>query len=170
MAAYAWPAIVGTSRARAPKDQLMLYAEDLEIGRCFPFRSYPIEQTEIIEFAERFDPIFIHIDPVAAANGPFGGVIASGLHTMAIYQRLIVEAMWWQVAGVAGRRIESEFERPVRPGMTLTGQAEIAAVAFRPEKNNALVTVRSYLTDGSKPVLSVSLDAVIHSRPDHRQP
>lgn len=147
----------------------MLYAEDLAIGRCFPFRAYLIEQAEIIDFAERFDPLFIHIDPAAAANGPFGGIIASGLHTMAIYQRLIVEAMWSQVAGVAGRRIESEFERPVRPGTTLTGQAEIAAVALRPEKKNALVTVRSYLTDGNKPVLSVSLDAVVHTRPEHRQ-
>lgn len=147
----------------------MLHAEDLTIGQRFPFRSYLIEQAEIIAFAERFDPLFIHVDPVAAADGPFGGLIASGLHTMAIYQRLIVEAMWSQVAGVAGRRIESEFERPVRPGMTLSGEAEIAAVAFRPEKKTALVTVRSYLADGRKPVLSVSLDAVIHMRPDHRR-
>ncbi|EKS38228.1 MaoC/PaaZ C-terminal domain-containing protein [Afipia broomeae] len=148
----------------------MLYAEDLTVGQRFPFRTYPIEQAEIIEFAERFDPLFIHIDPVAAANGPFGGLIASGLHTTAIYQRLIVEAMWRQVAGVAGTRIESRFQRPVRPGMTLTGQAEIAAIALRPEKRNAVVTVRSQITDGTDTVLSVVLDAVIHSRPDHPRP
>lgn len=47
----------------------MLYAEDLTIGQRFPFRTYPIEQAEIIDFAERFDPLFIHIDPVAAAKG-----------------------------------------------------------------------------------------------------
>lgn len=148
----------------------MLYAEDLTVGQRFPFRTYPIEQAEIIEFAERFDPLFIHIDPVAAANGPFGGLIASGLHTTAIYQRLIVEAMWRQVAGVAGTRIESRFQRPVRPGRTLTGQAEIAAIALRSEKKNAVVTVRSQITDGTDTVLSVVLDAVIHSRPDHPRP
>lgn len=147
----------------------MLYAEDLTIGRRFPFRAYLIEQAEIIEFAERFDPLFIHVDPVAAANGPFGGIIASGLHTLAIYQRLVVEAMWSQVAGVAGRRIESEFQRPVRPGMTLTGQAEIATVTHRPGRNDAVVTVRSQITDGTKPVLSMILDAVIYARPEHRQ-
>lgn len=147
----------------------MLYAEDLTIGRRFPFRAYLIEQAEIIEFAERFDPLFIHVDPVAAANGPFGGIIASGLHTLAIYQRLVVEAMWSQVAGVAGRRIESEFQRPVRPGMALTGQAEIATVTHRPGRNDAVVTVRSQITDGTKPVLSVILDAVIYARPEHRQ-
>jgi len=148
----------------------MLYAEDLTVGQCFPFRAYPIGEAEIIEFAERFDPLFIHIDPVAAANGPFGGLIASGLHTTAIYQRLIVEAMWRQVAGIAGTRIESRFQRPVRPGMTLTGQAEIAAIVHRPEKKNAVITIRSQITDGTDTVLSVVLDAVIHSRPDHPQP
>ncbi len=148
----------------------MLYAEDLTVGQRFPFRAYPIGQAEIIEFAERFDPLFIHVDPVAAKNGPFGGIIASGLHTTAIYQRLIVEAMWWQVAGVAGTRIESRFQRPVRPGMTLTGHAEIAEIALRPERKNAVITIRSQLTDGTDTVLSVVLDAVIHLRPDHPQP
>ena len=148
----------------------MLYAEDLTVGQRFPFRGYPIEQAEIIDFAERFDPLFIHVDPVAAAKGPFGGLIASGLHTTAIYQRLIVEAMWWQVAGVAGTRIESKFQRPVRHGMTLTGHAEIAAIAHRPERKNAVITIRSQITDGTDTVLSVVLDAVIHSRPDHPQP
>lgn len=147
----------------------MLYAEDLTIGQRFPFRTYLIEQAEIIEFAERFDPLFIHMDPVAAANGPFGGIIASGLHTIGIYQRLVVEAMWSQVAGVAGRRIESDFRRPVRPGMSLTGAAEIAAIAHRPDRNDAVVTVRSEITDGTKPVLSVLLEAVVHGRPEQRR-
>lgn len=148
----------------------MLYAEDLTVGQRFPFRSYLLEEAEIIEFARRYDPLFIHMDPEAAAKGPFGGLIASGLQTLAIYQRLIVEAMWEQVAGVAGAGIESRFMRPVRPGMTLTGHAEIAALVNRPERNNAVVTVKSQITDGTRQVLSVSLDAVIHSKAGHRQP
>lgn len=148
----------------------MLYAEDLAIGQRFPFRNYLLEESEIIDFARRYDPLFIHMDPAAAAEGPFGGLIASGLQTLAIYQRLVVEAMWTHIAGVAGAGIESRFLRPVRPGMTLTGYAEIAALVHRPERNNAVVTVKSQITDGTRQVLSVSLDAVIHSRKGHRQP
>lgn len=148
----------------------MLYAEDLAIGQRFPFRDYRLEEAEMIEFAKRYDPLFIHTDPEAAAKGPFGGLIASGLQTLAIYQRLIVEAMWERVAGVAGAGIESRFLRPVRPGMTLTGEAEIAALVHRPERHNAVVTVKSRITDGTEQVLSVSLDAVVHSRAGHRQP
>ena len=148
----------------------MFYAEDLTIGQRFPFRTYLIEEAEIIEFAKRFDPVFIHVDPVAAASGPFGGIIASGFHTMAIYQRLVVEAVWSQVAGLAGRRIETDFRRPVRPGTSLTGEAEITAIELRPDRNDAVITVRSQITDGTKPVLSVLLDAVIYARPEQRQP
>ena len=148
----------------------MLYAEDLTIGQRFPFRTYLLDEAEIIEFARKYDPLFIHTDPAAAAKGPFNGLIASGLQTLAIYQRLDVGSVWTQVAGVAGAGIESRFLRPVRPGMTLTGYAEIAALVHRPERNNAVVTVKSQITDGTKQVLSVSLDAVIHSRKGHRQP
>jgi hypothetical protein len=52
--------------------------------------------------------------------------------------------------------------------MILTGHAEIAALRHRPERNNAIVTVKSQITNGAEQVLSVSLDAVIHSRAGHR--
>ena len=147
----------------------MLYAEDLAVGQRFQFGSYEISEEEILRFARQYDPVPIHTDKEAAAKGPFGGLIASGLQTLAIYQRLIVEAMWVRVAGVAGAGVESRFLIPVRPGMTLTGQAEIAALVHRPERNNAVVTVKSRITDGTEQVLSVSLDAVVHSRAGHRQ-
>jgi len=142
----------------------MLYAQDIEIGRRFPFSTYRMEEAEIIEFANRFDPLSIHNDPAAAKDGPFNGLIASGLHTMAVYQRLIVEAMWWQVAGIAGKRFEIDLQRPVRPGMVLTGCAKITNMVLRPERNDAFMTIRSEVTDGNKTVLLVTLEALIHAR------
>ncbi len=147
----------------------MLYAQDLIVGQRFPFGTYRMEQAEIIDFATRYDPLFIHIDPEAAAKGPFGGLIASGLHTMAVYQRLIAEALWSKVAGIAGKRFEIDMQRPVRPGFVLTGQAEIVEISPRPERNDALLTVRSRIingTDDSKPMLSVRVEAVVRARTD----
>ena len=143
----------------------MLYAQDMEIGRRFPFGTYRMEDTEIIEFANRFDPLFIHNDPEAAKTGPFGGLIASGLHTMAVYQKLIAEAMWQKVAGIAGKRFEIDLLRPVRPGTVLTGDAEIIAITHRPERKDAIFTIRSDVTDGNKSVLAVRLDALVQARP-----
>ncbi|MBN8981805.1 MAG: hypothetical protein J0I29_11115 [Rhizobiales bacterium] len=144
----------------------MLYAQDIEIGRIFPFGTYRMEEAEILDFANKYDPLFIHNDPAAAKNGPFGGIIASGLHTMAVYQRLIAEALWWHVAGIAGKRFEIDLQRPVRPGMVLTGQAQIVDIVHRPEKKDAIFTIRSEVTDGTKPVVLIKLDALIAARPD----
>lgn len=143
----------------------MLYAQDLTVGQRFAFGSYPMEEAEIVEFATRYDPLYIHIDREAAAKGPFGGLIASGLHTMAVYQRLIAEAMWWKVAGIAGKRFEIDLQRPVRPGMVLTGYAEIEDIVMRPERNDALMFLRAVVTDGAKTVLSLRLESLIHARP-----
>ncbi|MCO5129616.1 MAG: hypothetical protein M9932_03510 [Xanthobacteraceae bacterium] len=143
----------------------MLYAQDLTVGQRFPFGTYRMEEAEIIEFATRYDPLYIHIDPEAAAKGPFGGVIASGLHTMAVYQRLVAEALWWKVAGIAGKRFEIDLQRPVRPGTVLTGHAEIESITPRPERNDALMTLRAVITDGSKPMLSLRLESLIQMRP-----
>jgi acyl dehydratase len=72
----------------------MLYAEDLAVGQRFQLGTYTIGEAELLEFARKYDPVPIHTDPDAAAAGPFGGLIASGFNTIAIYQRLVVEAVW----------------------------------------------------------------------------
>ena len=90
----------------------MLYAEDLAVGQRFEFGSYTISEEEILRFAQQYDPVPIHIDKEAAAKGPFGGLIASGFNTLAIYQRLIVEAVWSKVAGIVGRSFDVRLFRP----------------------------------------------------------
>jgi acyl dehydratase len=140
----------------------MLYAEDLTVGQRFPFDSYTMEEAEIVEFATRFDPLYIHIDRDAAAKGPFGGLIASGLHTMAVYQRLAAAAVWSQVVGIAGKRFEIDLLRPVRPGAVLTGYAEVASLARREGRNDAILTLRSEVTDGGKTVLALRVESLIY--------
>jgi acyl dehydratase len=90
----------------------MFYAEDLAVGQRFELGSYTISEEGIVGFAKQYDPVPIHTDKDAAATGPFGGLIASGFNTLAIYQRLIVEAVWTQVAGIVGRSFR--FAYPVR--------------------------------------------------------
>ena len=47
---------------------------------------------EIVRFARAYDPQWFHVDPEAAAGGPFGGLIASGWQTCGIAMRLIADA------------------------------------------------------------------------------
>ncbi|MBN9513983.1 MAG: MaoC family dehydratase N-terminal domain-containing protein [Alphaproteobacteria bacterium] len=149
----------------------MLYAEDLVEGQKFQLGEYVIDEAEVLQFARQYDPVPIHTDPGAAAAGPFGGLIASGFNTIAIYQRLIVEAVWSKVAGIVGRSMEVRLPAPVRPGATLTGQSEIQKITLRPERRDAIVIFKTQLIDGEgKVVLILVLDALIRLRPEKTQP
>ncbi|KWV60824.1 hypothetical protein AS156_27690 [Bradyrhizobium macuxiense] len=144
----------------------MLYAEDLAEGQTFQLGAYTIGEAEILDFARKYDPVPIHADPIAAEAGPFGGLIASGFNTIAIYQRLVVEAIWTKVAGIVGRSLEIRLPRPVRPAATLTGQSEIQKITIRPERRDAVVIFKTELVDDEhRPVLVLVLDALIHMRP-----
>jgi acyl dehydratase len=143
----------------------MFYAEDLAVGQRFELGSYTISEDEIVGFAKQYDPVPIHTDKEAAATGPFGGLIASGFNTLSIYQRLIVEAVWTQVAGIVGRSFEVRLSHPVRPGTLITGHTQIQSITLRPKRRDGIVIFRTELIDGSgQTILTLVLDALIHSR------
>lgn len=62
--------------------------EDLNEGetRTSAWREVSLE--EIVDFASRYDPQWFHSDPDAARHSPFGEVIASGVHLLAIWRQL----------------------------------------------------------------------------------
>ena len=103
------------------------YFEDYVPGSVFEYGSIPLSQDEIVEFARRFDPQFIHTDPRAAAEGPFGGLIASGWHTAAVMMRLFVDHYLSHVASMASPGIdELRWLLPVRPGDSLSIRVAVA--------------------------------------------
>ncbi|MFI5954019.1 MaoC/PaaZ C-terminal domain-containing protein [Cryptosporangium sp. NPDC051539] len=132
----------------------LLRAEDLTIGVEIPLGQYTVASDEIIAFGRQWDPQSFHVDPEAAAGSYFGEVIASGLHTLGVLQRLAVLGVYehWDV--IAGRRIRGiELTAPVTGGTTLLGSLTVESVEPRgPER--ALVTVRGALrTPQDRPVL-----------------
>ncbi len=66
------------------------YWEEVEIGRRRELGTYTFSEEEIIRFARKYDPQPFHIDPDAARNSIFGGIIASGWHTAAIWMKLAI--------------------------------------------------------------------------------
>jgi acyl dehydratase len=96
------------------------YFEDYVPGSVYEYGSAEVDEASIIAFARAFDPQPIHIDPKAAAEGPFGGLIASGWQTTALMTRLFVDNYLSSVASLGGPGAdEVRFLHPVRPGDTL---------------------------------------------------
>lgn len=149
------------------QDQQGIYADDVRPGEVTPFGSHAVTEAEIIDFATQWDPQFFHVDPERAAEGIFGGLIASGIHTLGIYQRLSFDARTapWHViagAGIDGLR----FHRPVRPGDVLTGSHTVTAVDLDPSRRRGLLTLAGELTDDSgTTVLTLTLSVFMHMRP-----
>jgi acyl dehydratase len=96
------------------------YFEDYHVGMIDEFGDIAVTAEEIVEFARRYDPQSMHVDPLAAAQGPFGGLIASGWHTASMVMRLFVEHYLSKVATLPSPGVdELRWVRPVRPGDTL---------------------------------------------------
>lgn len=102
------------------------YFEDFEPGRVFELGSRTVTADEIVTFAREFDPQPFHVDEEAAAASVFGGLIASGWHTGAMWMRLYVDAVVGDSAALGSPGIEElRWLAPVRPGDTLHGRLTV---------------------------------------------
>lgn len=102
----------------------------------------PLEVTEadILDFARRWDPQWFHTDAQAAAGGPFDGLIASGMHTLAIAMRLLVPVTLAGSESLASPGLAYvKWPHPVRPGDSL----------------RLRITVLEVRRSGSKPELGI---------------
>jgi acyl dehydratase len=107
-------------------DHGLRYFEDYALGATYECGSFSVDEASIINFAKGFDPQSFHVDPVAAADGPFGGLIASGWHTAALTMRQLVENYLSAEASLGGAGVdEIRWPLPVRPGDTLRVRATV---------------------------------------------
>jgi acyl dehydratase len=107
-------------------DHGLRYFEDYALGTTYECGSVSLDEASIISFAKEFDPQPFHVDPVAAAAGPFGGLIASGWHTAGAVMRLLVDNYLSVEASLGAPGLdELRWPYPVRPGDTLTVRATV---------------------------------------------
>jgi acyl dehydratase len=140
----------------APADR---HFEDYPVGAVFDLGTFVLSEDEMLTFAARYDPQSMHVDRAWAAQGPFGGVIASGWHTVAGLMRLIVENFLPQNGLVSPGIDELRWLLPVLPGETLRARATIAEARrsrSRPDRG---------LVKGFVEVLNQSGDPVLTMRP-----
>jgi acyl dehydratase len=96
------------------------YFDDYEPGAVFEFGPVVVSEDAIVRFAREFDPQPKHVDREAALAGPYGGLIVSGLHTLGMAMRILVDNYFSAVAALASPGVdEVRFNAPVRPGDTL---------------------------------------------------
>ena len=97
------------------------YLEDYVEGAVHEMGPIAISAEEIIRFGRQFDPQVFHTDPEKAQDTVYGGLIASGWHTCALFMRLFVEHYLPDQASLGSPGVdELRWIKPVRPGDELT--------------------------------------------------
>ncbi len=106
--------------------------EDITIDEAFPLGSHTFSAEEIVRFGRQYDPQYFHLDPDQATHSHFGGLVASGWHTVVVGHRKMVDALGaeeerlrglGQEPGVSGPSPgvnRMDFKAPVRPGDTVS--------------------------------------------------
>ena len=106
------------------------YLDDFKPGDRFESAAgFTFTDSDIIQFAHRYDPQVFHLDVESARKSIFGGLIASGFQTLAVTFRL-VHSIGFLAHNMGGPGMDDlKWLKPVRPGDTLRGYAEIIEVA-----------------------------------------
>ena len=103
------------------------YYEDLEVGTAFETPGVTLTEDAIIRFGLEYDPQPFHVDKIAAKASAFGGLVASGLQTLALSVRQCNQAYIFSEA-IAGLGLEQvKFHLPVPPGTTLRVRVSVKA-------------------------------------------
>lgn len=160
-----------TSDAATPADFIApvedRYFEDYRPGFEQIYGPVEVTEAEIVAFASRYDPQVMHIDPVRAASGPFGGLIASGWQTGALLMRLYVERYLTHVASLASPGLdELRWLKPVRPGDRLRLRVKVlSADPSRSKPDRGMVrTLIEGLNQHDEVVMSVTAMNLIGRR------
>ncbi|WP_395672005.1 MaoC family dehydratase [Phenylobacterium sp.] len=116
-----------TSPPLPPADQR--YLEDYVPGAVYTFGEIEMTEAELLAFAEKYDPQpALHTDKALAEAGPFGGLIASGWHTIALTMRLYVDHFLSTVANSVSPGVDKiRWLKPVRPGDRLSIRVTVVA-------------------------------------------
>lgn len=135
---------------------------EFTIGQEFISKSFYVTKEKIQEFANEYDPQYMHIDEEKANQSRFNGVIASGMHTLSISFKLWVEENKYGEDVIAGTGMNNiKFIRPVYPSDTL--HTVIKVIDKQPRKDNTgILTVKlSTYNQHEKKVVEGELSALL---------
>ena len=149
----------------------MLYFDDIKVGYRSEVGSYQLTETEVVEFASRWDPQPFHIDKQAAAKSIFGGLTASSLHLFAICTRLFFDhADQIQILAMLGKEA-IRIPHPARPGDRLTYTTEcIQSKPSSSRNDRGVITLKDTLANqAGDVVLSQEVALLVARQGDQTQ-
>jgi acyl dehydratase len=145
-----------------------VYFEDLNVGSVHLGRESVCDKDEMLEYSRRNDPWPFHVDEVAAAHSPFGGVIASGGYIITLWYRSLIEVYntpktTWAFLG--GLDWKLKFHAPVRAADTLRAKVTVKDKRLSSKPGRGVITLfHEILNQRSEAVCTVEVIAFLATR------
>lgn len=140
--------------------------EDLAVGERRRSGGREVTEAEILRFARDYDPQWFHADPEAAQASVFGGVVASGIHALAIWRQLD-HAINGDIAWVCGVAWEdARWRLALRAGTVVHAESEMLELrpsASDPARGIARMACALVQADGQTILDFVSV-ALVYTR------
>ncbi|MEH6473292.1 MAG: MaoC family dehydratase [Halopseudomonas sp.] len=144
------------------------YLDDFSVGESFVTPGITVTESEIIDFAMKYDPQPFHLDVNAAADSLYGGLISSGFQTLSLSFRLFVQSGMLADCSMGSPGIdELRWLAPVRPGDTLHTEVEVLEVkpsTSKPDRGILRMRYTSINQHGDT-VLSYIINHFVKRRP-----
>jgi acyl dehydratase len=144
------------------------YFDDFSVGDRFVTGGITLTESDIIDFALRYDPQPFHLDANAASESAFGGLIASGYQSLALCFRLFIQTGILTEASMGSPGIdELRWLSPVRPGDTLHTVVDVKEVIPSKSKpDRGIVRFRyAAINQHDEEALSFVLNHFLRRRP-----
>jgi acyl dehydratase len=145
-----------------------IHLDDLEPGQVYHLGRRTLGRDEIVAFARAWDPQPFHLDEAAAAQSIYGGLIASGWHTVCVFMRLFADGLLHRAAAMGSPGVdELRWLKPVRPGDSLEARLEILEIRpSRSKPDRGIVRARSVtLNQHGEEVLTFVAPLLFKRRP-----
>lgn len=105
------------------------YFDDFAVGDKLESGRITVSEEDILAYAAQFDPQYFHLDPERAADGPFGGLVASGFHTLSLSMGLFFRLGVIEEANLGSPGFDNvRWLKPLRPGDSIRQIAEVRAL------------------------------------------
>jgi acyl dehydratase len=135
---------------------------DVPISEKYQAGTFTLTKEEIIEFALKYDPQYMHIDEEKAENGVFKGIIASGMHTLAMTWVQWVQLDYFKDDIIAGVGINNlQFLRPVFPGNQYHVEVETISKEIKNENSGHVTIKLTTYNQSKKPVFAAEVTGLV---------
>ncbi|MDF1722196.1 MAG: MaoC family dehydratase [Minwuia sp.] len=149
-----------TPSIETPADRARYY-EDYTVGEIINAPGVTLTESDIIEFAFRYDPQAFHTDVEFAKDSIYGGLIASGWQVGAVAFRMLVQAGFVGRGSMGSPGINDlRWPNPVRPGDTLYARTSVLSKRDSRSRPELGLVTMDYVVENQHGILCCAWNSV----------